>query len=153
MLEAGLGREPGVLAAEGVQSGGWTEPVLGALATTPPPRASGALGAGRGRGGGAAPEVVAPLLQLEGVLGPAVSAPAVQVAVPADVDTHSPALHTARTAPAALGASLAARSRAHPTGDPPAAPDPQRPLRLRPRGPRCGTRGRQGWSGGRSGRA
>lgn len=36
MLEAGLGREPGVLAAEGVQSGGWTEPVLGALATTPP---------------------------------------------------------------------------------------------------------------------
>ena len=35
MLEAGLGRKPGALAAEGVQSGGWTEPVLGALATTP----------------------------------------------------------------------------------------------------------------------
>lgn len=35
MLEAGLGRKPGALAAEGVQSGGWAEPVLGALATTP----------------------------------------------------------------------------------------------------------------------
>ena len=119
----------------------------------PPQRASRALGACRGGGSGAAPEVVAPLLQLEGVLGPAVTAPAVQVAVPADVDTHSPALHIAHTAPAALGASPAARSRAHPTRDPPAAPDPQRPLRLRPRGPRCGTRGRRGWSGGRSGRA
>ena len=28
-MEAGLGRKPGALAAEGVQSGGWTEPVLG----------------------------------------------------------------------------------------------------------------------------
>ena len=54
MLEAGLGREPGVLAAEGVQSGGWTEPVLGALATPPPQQASGALGAGLGAGTGEA---------------------------------------------------------------------------------------------------
>lgn len=42
----------------------------------------------------AIPEVVAPLLQLEGVLGAAVRAPGVQVAVPVDSDSHSATLHT-----------------------------------------------------------
>lgn len=41
------------------------------------------------------PEVVAPLLQLEGVVGPAVRAPSIQVAIPEDTDTYSTALHTA----------------------------------------------------------
>lgn len=44
---------------------------------------------------GVAPEVVAPLLQLEGVVGSAVRAPDVQVAVPEDTDAYSTALHTA----------------------------------------------------------
>lgn len=41
------------------------------------------------------PEVVAPLLQLEGVVGPAVRAPSIQVAIPEDTDAYSTALHTA----------------------------------------------------------
>lgn len=127
------------------------KPVLGALAPAPTAGIQGS--GGRRWGWGAAPEVVAPLVQLEGVLGPAVSTPAVQVTVPADMDAHGPALHTARTAPAALRPSRATRDRFPPTRDPPAVPDPQRPLRLQPRGPRRGTRGRRGWSGGRSGRA
>lgn len=41
------------------------------------------------------PEVVAPLLQLEGVVGPAGRAPSIQVAIPEDTDTYGTALHTA----------------------------------------------------------
>lgn len=44
-----------------------------------------------------APEVVAPLLQLEGVVGSAVRAPSVQVAIPEDTDAHRTALHTAHS--------------------------------------------------------
>lgn len=49
-----------------------------------------------GTGGcGVAPEVVALLLQLEGVVRSAVRAPDVQVAVPEDTDAYSTTLHTA----------------------------------------------------------
>ena len=44
---------------------------------------------------GAAPEIVAPLLQLEGVMGPAVGSPSIQVTIPVDSDSHSTSLHTA----------------------------------------------------------
>lgn len=44
---------------------------------------------------GAAPEVVAPLLKLEGVVGPAVGTPSIQVTIPVDSDTHGTSLHRA----------------------------------------------------------
>lgn len=44
---------------------------------------------------GAAPEVVAPLLKLEGVVGPAVGTPSIQVTIPVDSDAHSSSLHMA----------------------------------------------------------
>lgn len=45
--------------------------------------------------GAVAPEIVAPLLQLEGVVGVAVRAPNVQIAIPEDTDAYSTALHMA----------------------------------------------------------
>ena len=54
-------------------------------------------------GSGAAPEVGAALLQLEGVMGPAVGAPGVQVTSPADVDATAPPCTQRITAPPARG--------------------------------------------------
>lgn len=44
---------------------------------------------------GVAPEVVSSLLQMEGVVGPAVRAPSIQVTIPEDTDAYSTTLHTA----------------------------------------------------------
>ena len=54
-------------------------------------------------GSGAAPEVVAPLLQTEGVVGPAVGAPGIQVRIPADMDATAPPCTQCITAPPARG--------------------------------------------------
>lgn len=51
----------------------------------------------------AIPEVVPPFLQLERVLGTAVRAFRVQVAIPVDVDAHSTTLHTTHPVPLVYG--------------------------------------------------
>lgn len=109
-----------------------------------------ALGAGA-----VAPEIVAPLLQLEGVVGLAVRAPSVQVAIPEDMDAYSTSLHTAHQCSIVTWAGTLSLSppRTLPITDPPARPGPQRPLQLRPRGPQCGTPDSGGWSGGHIGSA
>lgn len=103
---------------------------------------------------GPAPEVVAPLLQLEGVVGPTVGAPSIQVTIPVDSDAHSTSLHTAHCSllhqhagPGTLSLSLPGTL---PPMDPPAMPGPQRPLQLQPRDPQCGTQGSKGCSVSRS---
>lgn len=94
-----------------------------------------------------APEIVAPLLQLEGVVGLAVRAPGVQVAIPEDLDAYSTALHTAHQRSTVTWARTLSLTppRTMPPTDPPAMPSPQRRLQLQPRGPQCGTPGSRGW--------
>lgn len=105
--------------------------------------------------GAVAPEIVAPLLQLEGVVGLAVRAPNVQVAIPEDMDAYSTALHTAHQCSTVTWAGTVSLSpsRTLPTTDPPAMPGLQRPLQLRPRGPQCGTPDSRGWRGDHIGSA
>lgn len=101
------------------------------------------------------PEVVAPLLQLEGVVGPAVRASSIQVAIPEDTDAYSTTLHMAyhRSTDTMAQDPLPVSSQNLTPTDPPAMPGPQRPLQQQPQGPQCGILGRRDWRMHHSGSA